>query len=65
VGRAAMLSRHLVRKSSTDEMRVCQEHSANPEALLPVCPSSTRRYAANTQFSTADFAWPLDDSPRR
>ena len=27
-----MLSRHLVRKSSTDEMRVCQEQSANPEA---------------------------------
>src|SRR6267143_378866 len=26
--------RHLVRKSSTDEMRVCRGQSANPEALL-------------------------------
>jgi hypothetical protein len=29
-----MISRHVVRKSSTDEMRVYREQFANPEALL-------------------------------
>jgi len=33
-----------VRKSSTDEMRVYREQSANPEALIPVCPPLERKF---------------------
>jgi hypothetical protein len=37
-----MGSRLAVRKSSADEMRVYREQSAQPEAFLPLCPSSAQ-----------------------